>query len=94
MAALYGVSSTCSEDELDKDGLDDIMDRVEVNCSGTVYPWGYGGHDRTLFGIHFEDAWMPSANLHIAGEPKVWIFIRKADYSRLSDLLKCQSFHL
>jgi hypothetical protein len=92
LIALYSRSLEATD--LSHDELDDFRWRINVDGSGTIIPWGYGGHHRTLFGIHFEDAWMPSANLHIAGAPKIWIFIRRSDFNRLSDLLSRTYSHL
>jgi hypothetical protein len=93
MIALYHKSRGYNVAELNEAQLERNQWDVNVDASGTIFPWGYGGHHRTLFGIHFEDAWMPSANLHIAGAPKVWIFIRKPDMVRLFDILSCMCSH-
>jgi JmjC domain, hydroxylase len=87
MLALHHRSLDFKVDDLDEATLQTIHSIVNEAASGTLFPWGYGGHYRTVFGIHFEDAWMPSANLHVAGDPKVWMFIRKGDFQRLYDTL-------
>jgi hypothetical protein len=87
MIALHYRSLSYDPDKLNTEELETIRATVNEASSGTVFPWGYGGHRRTAFGIHFEDAWMPSANLHVAGEPKVWLFIRRDDFQRLYEIL-------
>jgi hypothetical protein len=85
MIALH--HSSFDYDLEEPEAFQTIHSVVNEAASGTLFPWGYGGHYRTFFGIHFEDAWMPSANLHVAGAAKVWLFIRKDDFKRLSNLL-------
>lgn len=50
---------------------------------GTLYPWTYAGLPQTYFPLHTEDADLNSANLHIAGEPKVWLIIPKEEKEKL-----------
>jgi JmjC domain, hydroxylase len=87
MLALYDGSQGYDAEDLDFSTFKTIQSVVSEAASGTLFPWGYGGHYRTFFGIHFEDAWMPSANLHVAGAPKIWLFIRKDDFRRLYTIL-------
>jgi hypothetical protein len=91
MASLFSEASHRPLGQLGEDELEDIRSAINVTASGTIFPWAYGGHHRTIFGIHFEDAWLPSANLHIAGAPKVWIFIRKDDFEKLRGLVDSTS---
>jgi JmjC domain, hydroxylase len=87
MISLHSYSLNQPVEDLDLEGFRTIQSVANEAASGTLFPWGYGGHYRTFFGIHFEDAWMPSANLHVAGAPKIWVFLRKDDFTRLSNLL-------
>ena len=50
------------------------LQQVADTFSGTVTPWTYWGTTGTPFPDHQEDGDLNSANLHVAGHPKGWIF--------------------
>ena len=52
----------------------DILKKIAEDYSGVVTPWTYWGGAGTPFPDHQEDGDLNSANFHIAGYPKVWIF--------------------
>ncbi len=77
--------------ELLKAELHEIYDSHLNLGSGTISSWAYGGNHHSVFPLHHEDAWMPSANVLVAGDPKVWIFIHDHDMQRVFRLVESMS---
>ena len=67
--------------------IKDTKDACHSIGSGTISSWAYGGNAHSVFPLHHEDAWMPSANLLVAGQAKVWIFIRDDHLPRFFALI-------
>jgi hypothetical protein len=70
----------------------DLLLSVMDNCSGTVSPWSYFGNSNTFFPIHVEDAMIASANVLVAGSPKIWITIPFPHLDRLLQVLSRKAY--
>jgi hypothetical protein len=57
-------------------------------CSGIVSEWSYAGTPFSFFPLHLEDSKMPSANLVVAGKPKIWLFITEPNLRKLNTKLE------
>lgn len=55
--------------------------------SGTISPWAYFGNSATFFPLHMEDSMIGSANVLVAGSPKVWITIPFPHVDKLLQIL-------
>jgi hypothetical protein len=60
---------------------------IKQIANGTIIPWSYGGTAKTYFGLHLEDAYMHSANLLLAGMPKVWFFVNQKALGKIQNIL-------
>lgn len=52
--------------------LHSVLDLLEENFDGIVFPYFYGGTPHTLFPWHVEDGGTFSVNYNIAGAAKLW----------------------
>jgi hypothetical protein len=81
-------------EELHREPVDDdapdlhkIFNQVKTQATGTASEWAYIGTPYTFFPLHLEDAYMPSANIMVAGSPKIWIFLPKESLEQVLNVL-------
>jgi JmjC domain, hydroxylase len=65
----------------------ELLESIKENSSGTLTPWAYFGNSGTYFPLHMEDAMIASANVLVAGSPKVWITIPFPHVEKLLQVL-------
>ena len=57
------------------------------SISGVTYPWTYMASPGAPFAFHSEDSLLPSFNIHLFGESKIWCIIFPEHKTRLETLV-------
>jgi hypothetical protein len=89
MVAMYSEimrDNTTTTYHTDK-AYDALFNTVTHDSPGTLTPWAYFGNSGTYFPLHIEDGMMASANILVAGSPKMWITVPFPYLSALLQML-------